>query len=478
MNVSQTMARLAIAAALAAPAALHAQSVTIFGSPANFDAMNATGQDVHGFEIELQGITPADISYVWPSSRFPYKIVTTATGVIIHYASPYVNGQYTITTIPPAAFNPTFGHSCVLGAIPGCEHFGYLLAYYGNKPTQTINRWLVDDPQNPGNLIAFGGANVQVPVPTVNIVPPPQPGAPPAVAFQIEAPKPPNPELQFGEAKWVKVLKNQVQKAVAVDDLLEDNPVVPNDANPAQVETAWKLLQHNPHSANSGVLRNQSNVQNGDRAIVRKYEFYKFSGKYDPVDHGAICADVVCNAPSAGELGDYIGTQMAAANVGVPALTVVRSGSGTVTGASGKINCGGACSTPLPIGTAVTLTASVPGNAIFGGWSGDCVSNQLSCSFVISGDNTVTATFTTIFTLSVGRSGSGTVVATPAGTDRVLNCGGACSAKFPSGTTVTLTATPAAGQPFSGWSGACAGVTANVCNVVISKDTAVQANFK
>jgi hypothetical protein len=67
---------------------------------------------------------------------------------------------------------------------------------------------------------------------------------------------------------------------------------------------------------------------------------------------------------------------------------------------------------------------------------------------VISGENNVTANFTQIFTLSIGRGGSGTVTATPNGTDRALNCGNACSAKFMQGTTVVLTATPAAGLNF------------------------------
>jgi hypothetical protein len=55
----------------------------------------------------------------------------------------------------------------------------------------------------------------------------------------------------------------------------------------------------------------------------------------------------------------------------------------------------------------------------------------------------VTANFTTIFNLFIGRGGSGTVTATPAGVDRAINCGSTCSAKFLQGTTITLTATPA-----------------------------------
>ena len=77
----------------------------------------------------------------------------------------------------------------------------------------------------------------------------------------------------------------------------------------------------------------------------------------------------------------------------------------------------------------------------------------------------------TDFSLTVSSSGSGTVSSTPAG----INCGTTCSASFAAGSSVTLTATPAAGDSFSGWSGACSG--AGKCTVVLNADTAVGAAF-
>jgi PKD repeat protein len=88
----------------------------------------------------------------------------------------------------------------------------------------------------------------------------------------------------------------------------------------------------------------------------------------------------------------------------------------------------------------------------------------------------VTATFTsaTTFTLSVSNagSGSGTVTSSPAG----INCGTNCSAAYNSGTVVNLTATPASGSTFTGWSGACTGTAA--CSVTMSADQSVTATFK
>lgn len=79
------------------------------------------------------------------------------------------------------------------------------------------------------------------------------------------------------------------------------------------------------------------------------------------------------------------------------------------------------------------------------------------------------------YALSVTKSGtgSGTITSTPAG----ISCGTSCSANYPAGTSVTLTAKPAAGTTFTGWNGACVGMAHKTCTVTMNGSQNVSASF-
>jgi Divergent InlB B-repeat domain/Collagen triple helix repeat (20 copies) len=80
---------------------------------------------------------------------------------------------------------------------------------------------------------------------------------------------------------------------------------------------------------------------------------------------------------------------------------------------------------------------------------------------------------TSEFPLTVAKtgSGSGTVTSSPSGID----CGETCTAEFEEGAEVTLSATPAAGSTFAGWSGACTGT--GECKVTLAAAQEVKAEF-
>jgi hypothetical protein len=160
---------------------------------------------------------------------------------------------------------------------------------------------------------------------------------------------------------------------------------------------------------------------------------------------------------------------------GTFAVTVSLSGTGSVASAPSGIACPTACHTEFPSGSLVTLSASGVGGSTFSGWSGAC-SGTAPCAITGNVPVSVTATFaaappTSPLTLTVGVSGSGTVTSTPAG----IACPAtSCSASFPAGTAVSMTATAASGWTFYSWSG---GLCSGSVSCLVTTSGLVVANF-
>ncbi len=157
-------------------------------------------------------------------------------------------------------------------------------------------------------------------------------------------------------------------------------------------------------------------------------------------------------------------------------ITKAGTGTGTVTSSPTGINCGTDCTGAYSNGTVVTLTATPAAGSTFAGWSGACTGTG-SCVVTMNAAKAVTATFNTAgggpFTLTVTKAGTGTgtVKSSPDG----IRCGTDCIEAYSNGTVVTLTATPAAGSTFAGWSGACTGTGS--CVVTMNAAKAVTATF-
>lgn len=151
------------------------------------------------------------------------------------------------------------------------------------------------------------------------------------------------------------------------------------------------------------------------------------------------------------------------------------TGTGTVTSSPAGINCGSGCSASLTTTAPITLTAAPAANSQFAGWSGACTGTSTACS-VPAGTSAVAATarFDLTYTLTAALAGIGTgsVTSAPAG----ITCGTDCTEAYASGTTVTLTAAPAVGSTFLGWSGSgCTGT--GTCVVTMTQAAAVTATF-
>ncbi len=115
-------------------------------------------------------------------------------------------------------------------------------------------------------------------------------------------------------------------------------------------------------------------------------------------------------------------------------------------------------------GSQVTLTATPGVNAVFAGWSGSVTSTANPLVVTLNSAVDVTALFLPTYKLTSTITGQGTVAIVPSQDRYVTN------------DVVTLTATPAEGWDFTGWSGAAAGSSPTV-SVRMTNDLTVSALF-
>ena len=157
------------------------------------------------------------------------------------------------------------------------------------------------------------------------------------------------------------------------------------------------------------------------------------------------------------------------------ALTVTRTGNGSVTSTPAGISCGSVCSATFAAQSSVALAATPAAGSVFTGWTGGGCSGTATCTVTMTAATTVGAAFApapVAVTVVRAGAGSGTVTSAPAG----ITCGVTCSATFPSAGSVVLTATPAAGSVFAGWSGGgCSAI--GTCTVAPTSATTITATF-
>ena len=179
-----------------------------------------------------------------------------------------------------------------------------------------------------------------------------------------------------------------------------------------------------------------------------------------------------------------VGDRVAGPAFHLLAVNLSGDGSGAVTSTSAGIDCSvGAdadCSQRYREGTEVTLTAAPASGSTFAGWSGDdCGGNSQTASVTLAAGRSCTATFdvaqqqTATLNVTVTGAGSGTVTSSPSG----ISCPSGCNASYDTGTEVTLTAAPASGSTFAGWSGDDCGGNSQTASVTMDAARGCTAKF-
>ena len=278
-----------------------------YGSLNNFDTVNDTGKEAHGFEIELDDCRSTDITYTYDYNHYGAPQITEDHSLpghprcVIRWASRRLSdGNWAAyTAIPAGPITPTDGHLFTDPTINfGGEHFG---VGYLAPPSAVRYHWLVDDGR--GQLV--NGGDVQVATPIFTFAPAAA-GIPAQVQAIIAPPPPPEvPVREFGTPVWVREIRttSHNNQAVKLRDLVSEDPGDPErrdwrNGEPDEVEVEWQLLQTEFNKldggANGELAAAPEDLENGDEVVTRRYEFFAYLG---PIDNetGEAMADKVAD---------------------------------------------------------------------------------------------------------------------------------------------------------------------------------------
>ena len=130
----------------------------------------------------------------------------------------------------------------------------------------------------------------------------------------------------------------------------------------------------------------------------------------------------------------------------------------------------GLATSQLGCGTGIDISATVfsnPSNPSRGSVTFGTATANVTCMTGSGGSGPLLA-------VGISSGGTGTITSSPAG----ISCPSTCSANFPSGTAITLTATPTGTSTSVTWNSGCDMTSGNVCTInSLTADLLVTATF-
>jgi hypothetical protein len=177
--------------------------------------------------------------------------------------------------------------------LSGCEHFGFSVS---QQPTAVRFFWH----DASGNRL--NAEPLLIPSPSWVYIPPAVPADPPIVRAIVEVPE--IEEAALADSIWMKVTATETEFHTDLDDLVSGGPL----AGEIEVETEWELLE----GGLAAPIEHDFEPDDASRSVVRRYEYFQYTGGYFEPEHEPNSAWDGTGDPSVNELGDFIAANMVA----------------------------------------------------------------------------------------------------------------------------------------------------------------------